>query len=95
MTEKDKMTKGLSYNALDEGLLTARMRAQDLCHSLLMMRPSDINGRYEILHELLPHASADMFITPPFFCDYGWNISIGKNFFAMRAVSFLMERRLP
>lgn len=86
MTEKEKMIKGLDYDVFDEELVAARMRAQDLCHALSRLRPSDILARSEIPRELLPHASMDMFVTPPFFCDYGWNISIGKNSTAIQAV---------
>lgn len=89
MTEKEKMIRGLNYNALDESLKTARMRAHDLCHAISLLRPSDINGRFKILRELLPYASADMFVTPPFFCDYGWNIHIGKKFYCNTGCAIL------
>jgi len=35
----------------------------------------------QILSNLLPNAATDIFIEPPFFCDYGYNIYIGKKVF--------------
>lgn len=38
--------------------------------------------RLELLQELLGDCTEDIFIRPPFHCDYGFNIHVGKNFFA-------------
>ncbi len=81
MTEKEKMIAGLNYDALNEDVLAARTYAHDLCHALSQVRPSDLNGKDVILKKLIPHAGKGMFITPPFFCDYGWNLHIGKHFY--------------
>ena len=81
MTEREKMIAGANYDALDAELLTARLRTQDLCHALARTLPSDLATRERILKELLPHAAPDRSITPPFHCDYGWNIHIGAKFY--------------
>lgn len=81
MTELEKMTNGEPYDALAQEVSNARLRAHDLCHQLLMSAPSDLDARKQILKDLLPHAAEDAVITPPFFCDYGWNIHIGKRFY--------------
>ena len=81
MTEREKMIAGANYDALDAELLAARLRTQDLCHALALALPSDLEARERILAELLPHAEPDRFITPPFYCDYGWNIHIGAKFY--------------
>lgn len=81
-TEKEKMLAGEAYNASAPVLLRERMRAHDLCHELSQIKPSDLAAKKRILDELLPHTGEGLFITPSFFCDYGWNISIGKNFYA-------------
>ena len=47
--------------------------------------PEDLVERKRILEELFdqPFAEDDLIcIEPPFYCDFGCNISIGKNFFA-------------
>lgn len=81
MTELEKMTRGLKYDALDKNVMAARLRAHDLCHALSQLKPLDLKARAAILRELLPCAPEDIFITPPFFCDYGWNIRVGKKFY--------------
>lgn len=81
MTEREKMIAGLNYNPLDEELNILRLRAADLCHELGRLWPSDREGHRAIIRELLPQAPLDAIITPPFFCDYGFNISIGRRFY--------------
>lgn len=81
LTEKEKMCAGEVYDALDAELLRERMRAHDLCHALSQVRPSDLQAKDAIVRELLPNMGDKAFITPPFFCDYGWNIFIGKHFY--------------
>ena len=38
--------------------------------------------RKAMLSDLLAKAGADSYIEPPFYCDYGKNISVGTNFYA-------------
>ena len=33
------------------------------------------------LNEALPHAGQGFWMEPPFWCDYGWNITAGKNLY--------------
>lgn len=44
-------------------------------------RPSDIRRQNELLHQILGEIRGDIVITAPFFCDYGFHISVGKNFY--------------
>lgn len=81
LSEKEKMITGKPYDASDPELLRERMRAHDLCHALSQITPSDTKAKDAVLRQLLPHAKDGLFVTPPFFCDYGWNITIGKNFY--------------
>jgi len=81
MTEKEKMVSGVCYDCLDTEIFEARQHAHDLCHELSLCKPSDLARKAKLLRELLPHAESDMFITPPFFCDYGSNITIGSHFY--------------
>lgn len=81
LSEKEKMIAGAKYNAGDAELLRARMRAHDLCHALSQVKPSDLKAKADILQQLLPYAGEGLFITPAFFCDYGWNITTGKDFY--------------
>ena len=46
LTEKEKMQKGLLYNAnYDEEILQERIICKDLCYELNNIRPSDIEKR--------------------------------------------------
>lgn len=83
MTEKEKMLDGMLYDAnFDEALAKERLRAKDLCYRFNNTLPSDISKQKEILKELLGKTDGDFLILPSFWCDYGYNIEIGKGFFA-------------
>ena len=42
----------------------------------------EIRGKYEVLKELLAQCDEKTLIEPPFRCDHGENIYLGKNFYA-------------
>lgn len=44
--------------------------------------PTDLDGKYRILQELLGSVDRKTVIEPPFYCDDGKNIYLGKNFYA-------------
>jgi maltose O-acetyltransferase len=78
MTEQEKMVAGLPYDPQDPALVAARDRARRLCQQLNTM-PADAPGARmrPLLRELLA-ADSDVYITPPFFCDYGSNMRLGR-----------------
>lgn len=79
MTEREKMARGLWYDAnYDADLVQARADAEDLCFELNHTRPSDRAKREEILGKLLPDRGADTVILSPFYTDYGANCRIGE-----------------
>lgn len=83
MTEKEKMLKEMLYDANnDEDLLKERAIAKDLCFKYNQLMPSDIENQKKLLKELLGETNESAIIVAPFWCDYGYNISVGKNFFA-------------
>jgi maltose O-acetyltransferase len=77
-TEKAKMLAGLPYNPSDPTLSAERRRAQALCHELNTSSPSEVARRTQVLHMLFGTPVTGS-ITPPFFCDYGYNIDLGEN----------------
>jgi maltose O-acetyltransferase len=79
-TEKEKMLAGELYNALDEQLSIERQRARDLLKRLNDSREDEQEERSRILRELFGR-DTDACIQPPFFCDYGTNITLGRNVF--------------
>ena len=83
MTEKEKMLSQKLYDANSDPLLLAeRVQAKDLCHQYNQLRPSDAAGQQALMKQLLGKTKGAFCIVAPFWCDYGYNIEIGENFFA-------------
>lgn len=84
MTEKDKMLAGMIYDANhDNDLNRERMNAKTLCHEFNGIPPAETDRQRKTLMRLLGKTSGGNFtILPSFWCDYGYNIEIGANFFA-------------
>jgi maltose O-acetyltransferase len=78
-TEKEKCLAGLPYNPADPELRDDRIRARILFRKYNTAEYEDIKTYREILAQLLPHCADDIFIEPPFYCDYGYNIHAGHN----------------
>lgn len=81
MTEKEKMLQGLGYDASDAELTADRKRARMLCHQFNKLDPDAREEATSLLKELL-QTEGDLYIEPSFRCDYGYNIKVGKNFYA-------------
>ena len=83
MTEKDKRGRQMLYDAnYDKELINDRIAAKELCFEYNSIRPSDIEKQKELLTRLLGKTRENFCITAPFWCDYGYNIEIGENFYA-------------
>lgn len=83
MTEKDKMGRQMLYDAnYDKELINDRIVAKELCFEYNSTRPSDGEKQKELLTRLLGKTRENFYITAPFWCDYGYNIEIGENFYA-------------
>jgi maltose O-acetyltransferase len=80
-TEKDRMLAGELYDPLDPALVAARDRARDLCQDLNATREADAVERRRILIDLFGAGGDEVWMQPPFFCDYGANIFLGKRVF--------------
>ncbi|MCU0524944.1 MAG: sugar O-acetyltransferase [Elainella sp. Prado103] len=80
-SEREKMLAGELYNPLDPELVQARNRARDLCQDLNATREEQQEERRQILQKLLGAGGEDVWMQPPFFCDYGTNIFLGRRCF--------------
>ncbi|NML65026.1 sugar O-acetyltransferase [Hymenobacter sp. RP-2-7] len=78
-TEAEKMLAGELYAAFDPALVAARTRAKRLLHRLNVTEYVVGEAARAILAELLPHAGENLWVEPPFHCDYGHNIYCGAN----------------
>lgn len=66
----------------DKELINDRNKAKDLCFEYNGIRPSDVEKQKKLLKRLLGKTKNNFCIVAPFWCDYGYNIEIGDNFFA-------------
>lgn len=83
MTEKEKMQNGMLYDANNDNVLLEECKiAKDMCYEFNQLRPSDMEKQTELLKKLLGKTKGAFCIVAPFWCDYGYNIEIGENFFA-------------
>lgn len=83
MTEKEKMLQGLIYDAnFDPQLIRERVACKGKCFDFNLLRPSQLSERYALLRSLLGSVKGDLYIEPPFFCDYGYNIHVGDRFYS-------------
>ncbi|QDT52260.1 Maltose O-acetyltransferase [Caulifigura coniformis] len=80
-SERDKMLAGELYDPLDPELCTLRDRARDLCQDLNATREAQHAERRRILLDLFGAGGDSVWLQPPFFCDYGGNIRLGKKCF--------------
>jgi len=80
-TEKQKMLAGELYRPGD-----TELAADQAANKTWMVRYNGslalpVSERHALLSERLAHVGADVVIRPPFFCDYGYNISLGDGVF--------------
>lgn len=80
MTEKEKMLAGELYDPSDPTLTEDREKAKRICQEYNQLMP-EAGARKEALLEELFQTKTRCTIEPTFFCDYGYNISFGKNFY--------------
>ena len=80
-TEKQKMLAGEMYDALDKQLSEERIVARLLLKEFNDSREDQLEERNRILRKLIPDAGADLWLQPPFYCDYGSNIKLGDKVF--------------
>ena len=80
MTNKERRDAQMAYIS-DESIMEEQADCRKKLQKLNFMDRSDFEGIASTVKELLGK-SEDAFINPPFYCDYGTHIEVGKNFFA-------------
>lgn len=82
MTEKEKSIQGLLYDPhYGTELSQERIKCKDLCYKFNQLQPSNQIEQTRIIKEIFGKIGKSFFITQPFWCDYGYNIEIGNNFY--------------
>lgn len=82
MTQKERMLKGYPYISDDLLLSEERMKVRKLTYKYNYSKPYAIKKRERLLYKILGRRGEKCVIHPPFYCDYGYNIEVGENFFA-------------
>lgn len=83
MTEKEKRDAGFLYNAnYDPELLAEIERCNDLCHLFNQLKPSERDKQQAILRQIFGHMGRCVTVNTPFWCDYGYQTTVGDYFFA-------------
>jgi maltose O-acetyltransferase len=80
-TEKEKMIAGELYDPLNKQLVEDRLRTRLLIKELNDTREDEIVERIQILQLLIPNAGVGLWLQPPFYCDYGYNMNLGEKVF--------------
>jgi len=83
MSEKEKMLSGELYRAdFDPELYSERINCKTLCSKYNMLLPNQIKEKTDLIKKIFGKTGNHFWIEPNFFCDYGYNIEIGENFYA-------------
>lgn len=89
MNQKERMLNGLPYKAWLDGLEDEREACKAIIYEFNLLKPEERERIPEILKKLFGKTGENIWIEPPFHCDYGWNIEAGENFFANYGLTIL------
>ena len=94
-SEIRKMMSGELYDASQNtALLDVLAQCHERCYDYNQLRPSQTAERETLIRQLLGKTGKRFKIISPFLCDYGFNISIGENFFANANLIILDEAKV-
>ena len=83
MNQKERMLANLPYRSWLDGLNEERLECKKKLYEYNNMAPDKQAEREKLLREILGSTQPGyLCIESPFHCDYGYNISVGKDFFA-------------
>ena len=87
MTNRERRDAGLAYIS-DDSIFEEQQECRKILQKLNFTDRSDFAEISRIIAELLGKSDG-AFINPPFYCDYGTHIEVGRNFFANYNCTFL------
>lgn len=90
MNEKEKMLSGLLYDGnYEKSLREERIKCKTLCQKYNNISLFETEKRKNLLKQILGKTKENFWIEPDFWCDYGYNIEIGENFYANHNLTIL------
>lgn len=94
MTEREKMLSGQLYDCGDMELITQWHKAKNLIREYNNSMSEDADIKNNILDSLLGSRGENLWITAPFFVDYGNNIYFGNNCEVNMNCTFLDDNKI-
>lgn len=96
-SEYEKMIRSEPYNCYDETLNRRRNVAHEEALDYANVRMKDFDydivkhkaARHQYLSKIFGRIANDIYLEPPFYVDYGCNVSIGKGFYGNFNITFL------
>lgn len=88
MTEKQLQQHGMLY-CLDRELFDAHLQCKKITRQLNQTLETEVSRRKELVRQLFAEAGTGAYVEPPFYCDYGYNTRVGKNFYCNYDCVFL------
>jgi|LAHS01.1.fsa_nt_gb maltose O-acetyltransferase len=82
MSEKEKMISGQLYNSGVKELSDAKKKTQMLVYRFNQLSPDRVEERLGLLYQIIPHLGKNAWVEQSFKVEYGFNITIGDNFYA-------------
>ena len=83
MTEKQKCDMGMLYNPVcDKELGLEILSCKEKCDQYNKLPITDLSSREKLLGEIVCLHGQNATVLPNFWCDYGYNVHLGENFFA-------------
>ena len=87
--EKEKMLSGFLYDSTVKSLADERIVAEELSFKFNNLPPSKNKEKSEILKKLFGKVGKNVFVRSTLYCDYGYNIEVGDNFYANHNLTIL------
>ena len=82
MNHKERMLANLPYKAWLDGLSEERLENKKKIFKFNNLNPGKTKKKARLLKKILGKTGDYINIEAPFYCDYGYNIEVGENFFA-------------
>lgn len=90
MTEKQKMMAQMLYDAnYDQELENERLECKALCQEYNNLPIKEVERRHAFIKKILGKTGEQVHIEPDFWCDYGYNITVGERFYANHGLIIL------
>lgn len=83
MIEKEKMlNQELYFPDKSKILFNERILCKKLCQQYNLLDVDKLEERKELIKKIVGKTKDTFWIEQPFFCDYGYNIELGQNFYS-------------